>query len=328
MPIQNGVEMGLTLDTLVARISAKAIYPPLFQAAFGSTTIDTNTIAKALAQFIRSMNTYGSRYRQGLDSTTGSPATTPFANFTAEENEGKRLFMDATRINCQGCHIQNMFVSRASQNTGLDSFYTDNGVGAITGDSTKNGKFRVPSLINIALTAPYMHDGRFKTLEQVIDFYSDSIHGHPNLSKNLKDTITGLPKRPHYSPDEKKALVAFLHTLTDTLITTDERWSNPFCKVSIATGVAEVNPMLYSKIYPNPIAAGTNLQLDLVASSDFRGYIRMYDMQGKLVYGNDAIFKTGGNHLDIKGLNFASGNYIFSLTKEGQQLFSKKIMVN
>lgn len=326
MPFQNNIEMGVTLNTLVARVLAKAIYPPLFEAAYGSSIIDTIGIAKALAQFIRSMNTYGSRYRQGLDSATGSPATTPFVNFTAEENEGKRLFMDGTRINCQGCHIQNMFVSRASQNTGLDIVYTDNGVGAITGDSTKNGKFRVPSLINIALTGPYMHDGRFQTLEQVIDFYSDSIHGHPNLSRNLKDTVTGVPKRPHYSLDEKKALKAFLLTLTDTLITTDERWSNPFC-ISLATGATEVKPMLYANIYPNPLPIGANLQLDLTAGGDFRGYLRLFDMQGKLVYSKEARFKTGVNHLDLGGFIFAAGTYLFSITKNDHPLLSKKVLV-
>ncbi|MES2620859.1 MAG: cytochrome c peroxidase [Bacteroidota bacterium] len=328
MPIKDGIEMGLTLDTLVVRLSAKAIYPPLFLAAFGTSTIDSARVAKALAQFIRSMNTYGSRYRLGLDSTTiTSPATTPFANFTAEENEGKRLFMDATRINCQGCHIQNMFVSRGSQNTGLDSAYTDNGAGTITNDSTKNGKFRVPSLMNIALTAPYMHDGRYKTLEEVIDFYSDSIHRHANLARSLTDTITGLPKRPHYSASEKNALKAFLLTLTDTLITTDERWSNPFC-VSPSTAIAEIKPMLYINLYPNPVAASENLQLDLIAGSDFLGDIRMLDRQGRLVYSKEAIFKTGSNHVDIAAMNCTPGIYILSLTRNNTQLFSKKMMIN
>jgi cytochrome c peroxidase len=327
MPIQDAVEMGLTLDTLVARVSAKAIYPALFQAAFGSPVIDTLGIAKALAQFIRSMNTYGSRYRQGLDSTIGTPATTPFPNFTAEENEGKRLFMDATRINCQGCHVQNMFVSRNSQNTGLDSIYTDNGAGTFTNDSTKNGKFRVPSLINIAFTGPYMHDGRYKTLEEVINFYSDSIHKHANLARSLLDTITGIPKRPQYTADEKKALKAFLLTLTDTLITTDQRWSNPFC-ISPTTSVAEIKPLLYSNIYPNPLAAGDNLQLNLIAGSDFMGLIRVLDMQGRVVYSKATAFKAGSNHLDLTGLTSTAGNYLFSLSKEDKHLFSKRLMIN
>jgi cytochrome c peroxidase len=240
IPIQNSVEMGLTLDTLLARISAKPYYNQLFVNAFGTSTVTTDRISKALAQFVRSMNTFGSRFRQGVDGTTGNPETVQFPNFTAQENLGKDLFMDITRGNCQACHTRNVMVQQGSQNIGLDLIYADNGVGSATGNSRKNGQFSVPSLINVALTPPYMHDGRFKTLEQVIDFYSDSIKAHPNLSGFLRTILPGTvnpnnntcdtcpPRKPHYSVTEKAALVAFLKTLTDTIITTDPRWSNPF----------------------------------------------------------------------------------------------------
>ncbi|OWY24834.1 cytochrome-c peroxidase [Sphingobacteriales bacterium UPWRP_1] len=257
MPIQNAVEMGLTLDTLVARVAAKPFYPSLFQAAFGTTTVTSDFIARALAQFMRSMNTFGSKYRQGVEQTPGNPSVVPFANFTAEENLGKTLFMDTTRGNCQSCHTRNVFVHQGSHNIGLDIVYADNGVGAVTGNPNKNGKFAVPSLINVALTAPYMHDGRYNTLEQVINFYSDSIQPHPNLSHFLKDNITGLPRHPNYTPSEKAALLAFLNTLTDTIIATDERWSNPFCVITCVptiTGNAEVcayDPVTYT-ITPGP----------------------------------------------------------------------------
>jgi cytochrome c peroxidase len=240
IPIQNSVEMGLTLDTMVARLSAKPYYAQLFQAAFGSPTVTSDKVSKALAQFVRSMNTFGSRFRQGVDGTTGNPEIVQFPNFTAQENLGKDLFMDITRGNCQACHTRNVMVQQGAQNIGLDSIYADNGVGAASGRRAQDGKFSVPSLINVALTPPYMHDGRFKTLEQVIDFYSDSIKEHVNLSGFLREIIPGTvnpnnntcdtcpPRRPHYSPTEKAALVAFLKTLTDTIITTDPRWSNPF----------------------------------------------------------------------------------------------------
>jgi len=268
MPIQNAVEMGLTLDTLVTRVSEKAFYPPLFQAAFGTTTVTPDLIARALAQFMRSMNTFGSKYRQGVEQTSGNPSVVPFANFTAQENLGKDLFMDIYRGNCQSCHTRNVFVHQGSHNIGLDTVYADNGVGAVTGNPNKNGKFAVPSLINVALTAPYMHDGRYSTLEQVIDFYSDSIQPHPNLSGFLREIepgntdpnhvfcMTCPPRHLNYTAEEKAALLAFLNTLTDTIITTDERWSNPFCVVTCIptiTGSADVcayQPVTYT------IAAG------------------------------------------------------------------------
>lgn len=213
----------------------------MFNAAFGSSSIDANKISRALAQFIRSMNTFGSRFRQGVNSSTGNPSIVPFSNFTAEENLGKDLFMDESRGNCQACHTRNVMVPQGSKNIGLDLVYKDNGVGAAFNNPSKNGQFSVPSLINVALTAPYMHDGRYKTLEEVVNFYSDSIKPHPNLDGFLREIIPGTidpnnnpcntcpPRKLNFTPKEKAALVAFLKTMTDTTITTDPRWSDPFC---------------------------------------------------------------------------------------------------
>jgi cytochrome c peroxidase len=156
VPFQSAVEMGLTLDTLVARVAAKPLYAPLFLSAFGTNTVNSDRIAKAIAQFIRSMNTFGSKYRQGVNITNGNPESTPFSNFTAQENQGKDLFMDIYRGNCQACHTRNVIVQQGAQNIGLDSIYPDNGVGAATGNHRKDGWFSVPSLINIELTPPYI----------------------------------------------------------------------------------------------------------------------------------------------------------------------------
>ncbi len=244
MPIVSPIEMGLTIDTLVARVASKGYYTALFQNAYGDPAVTPDRISRAMAQFVRSMNTFGSKFRQGVDITTGPPESTPFPNFTAQENLGKNLFMDITRGNCQACHTRNVMVQQGAQNIGLDLVYADNGVGAASGRHAQDGKFSVPSLINVELTPPYMHDGRFQTLEQVIDFYSDSVKAHVNLSGFLREIIPGTvnpnnntcdtcpPRRPHFTPTEKAALVAFLKTLTDTIITTDERWSNPFRECS------------------------------------------------------------------------------------------------
>lgn len=241
-----GGEMGMTSSTLVNRVKGKSYYKSMFTAAFGTSTVTTDRINRALAQFMRSMNTFGSKYRYGVDHTNGNPETTPFVNFTAQENLGKDLFMDITRGNCQACHTRNVMVQQGAQNIGLDLVYTDNGLGAVSGAANQMGKFSVPSLINVAITAPYMHDGRFRTLEEVVDFYSDSVKAHPNLSGFLRTIIPGTidpnnntcdtcpPRRPHYTATEKAALVAFLRTLTDTVLTTDIRWSNPYLTPRLA----------------------------------------------------------------------------------------------
>ncbi|MFM9026905.1 MAG: T9SS type A sorting domain-containing protein [Bacteroidota bacterium] len=183
---------------------------------------------------------------------------TPTGTRFSSRNLGKDLFMDITRGNCQACHTRNVMVQQGAQNIGLDSIYTDNGVGAASGRHAQDGKFSVPSLINIELTPPYMHDGRFRTLEQVIDFYSDSVKEHVNLSGFLREIIPGTinpnnntcdtcpPRRPHFSPTEKAALVAFLKTLTDTLITTDPRWSNPFQECSTHNAITVTSCGSYS----------------------------------------------------------------------------------
>jgi cytochrome c peroxidase len=319
MPIQNPVEMGLTLDTLVARVSAKSIYPPLFNAAFGSTAVTSDKISKALAQFVRSMNTFGSRYWIGVNSTAGPAATTPFANFTSQENFGKSLFMDTARGNCQSCHTKNVFISGAARSNGLDSIYTDLGVGGVTGARNKIGTFKMPSLMNIALTAPYMHDGRYQTLAQVINFYSDSIHLTANLSPFLK-TSAGLARRPHYSDSEKHALLAFLNTLTDTLMTTDPRWSNPFCVTTTgreANGAAELVPVLSFSLYPNPSKANEFVNLSLIGGQNFNGNIRVYSVSGKLVFQATHSFEIGNNLLSLPITNLDPGMYILQLEKDG-----------
>ncbi len=283
MPVVSD-EMGMTLDSALARIAAKPFYAPLFQNAFGSSAITVDGMRKAMAQFIRSMNTFGSHYRQGVELTNGNPEVTPFVNFTAQENLGKDLFMDVERGNCQACHTRNVMVQQGAQNIGLDLIYADNGVGALTNNpnSGQNGKFSVPSLINVELTAPYMHDGRFNTLEEVVAFYSDSIKPHPNLSGFLRAILPGTidpnnnqcltcpPRIIHYSPAEQQALVAFLRTLTDTTLLGDPRWSDPFCYVSLSAKV----------ILEGPYVQGTGLMNDGLRTAGLVPLVEPYSEMG------------------------------------------------
>ena len=254
IPFQDEVEMGLSLEQLEQLVQDQSYYPPLFEAAFGEDyEISSETIALALAQFVRSMVSVTSKYdkaRVDVDSPTDD-----FPDFTASENAGKTLFFEGKRVenapnpggvvNCQGCHTTEAFIASvpdddvqlsqidtgvtSATNIGLDAMsLTDFGVGETTGLTTDNGKFKVPSLKNIALSAPYMHDGRFATLEAVVDHYSRGIRAHDNLSPPLLGGDGINPIRFNFTNQEKADLVAFLNTLTDEDMMTDVKFSDPF----------------------------------------------------------------------------------------------------
>lgn len=238
MPFQDRVEMGLTLDRLVEIVSDQPYYPPLFEAAFGSASIDSDRVARALAQFVRSLVSFESRYDFGRKAVRRPRAS--FPNFSEQENRGKRLFMtnEGGRTPCVVCHQTEAFVSgtprgrngqrTSATNNGLDPISpVDRGLAEFTMNGADTGRFKVPSLRNIAVSAPYMHDGRFTTLEQVVDHYSSGIQDHPNLDRSLRVWLLG-PDNYDFAPSEKAALVAFLHTLTDQRFLADERFSDPF----------------------------------------------------------------------------------------------------
>ena len=231
MPFQDPVEMGMTLDQVVSTVQSKLYYPELFYNAFGTAEVTEDRIAKALAQFVRSIVSVDSKYDQGR-AMVNIP-TNNFPNFTASENNGKRIFFLPKNLGgggCIGCHSTEAFINpdNGTTNNGLDIESTnDLGVFEAIPNPAFYGTFKVPSLKNIELTAPYMHDGRFATLEEVVEHYNSGIQNHPNLSPALKDA-NGLPIRLNLSEQEKTDLVNFLKTLTDESIALDERFSDPF----------------------------------------------------------------------------------------------------
>ncbi len=159
-PIQNSVEMGMSLPELVNRLSGEPFYSTLFTNAFGSPAIPSNLIFRALAQFVRSIISTQTKYDIG--------AVSNFTNFTAQENLGRQIFQTPTLGNCVACHGTDNFVPGNNiNNNGLENPYIDKGVGALTLRPQNEGLFKVPSLRNIELTAPFMHDGRFATFEEV-----------------------------------------------------------------------------------------------------------------------------------------------------------------
>jgi cytochrome c peroxidase len=231
-PIQDPVEMGMKLKKLEKKLDKISYYPALFEDAFGTPEISSDRIAKALAQFIRSMVSYRSPYDTGRELTSGSAAE-PFPNFSSLENDGKALFFNIEKTGCALCHLTDLFVGVEARNNGLYLEPADDGVGRITDDPMENGSFKIPSLRNIALTAPYMHDGSISSLEGVIDHYDHGVQDHDNLHLLLRGEGpmgigSGPPRRLNLNSYEKSALLAFLKTLTDTALIQDERWADPF----------------------------------------------------------------------------------------------------
>ena len=222
MPIQNPVEMGMTMDALTNRLATEPFYTNLVTQAFGSPAVTTNRILRALAQFVRSIVSTRSKYDIGVSNG--------FANFTAQENLGRQIFFGQTTppVPCAICHGTDNFVPTTTlNNNGLEFPFVDKGVGAITGNTNQDGLFKVPSLRNIELTAPYMHDGRFTNLEQVVEFYNSGIVNNVNLSPPLRGPGGGV-LRLNLTTAQKAALVAFLKTLTDSNLAADEKLSDPF----------------------------------------------------------------------------------------------------
>ncbi len=214
-PIQDVTEMGMTLDNLVTKLSLQPFYAPLFQAAFGSSDISSDRIARALSQFVRSLVSGTSRFDQAF--AGGVP------NFnsvlTAQEIQGQQLFNGPA--GCARCHTSNAHVSDDIHNTGLDATVTDVGAG--------QGRFKAPSLRNIAVRTPYMHDGRFATLDQVVEFYNVGVQANPNLDNRLRGN-GGQGQRLNLSTSDKAAIVSYLRALTDTEFLTSAKYASPFAR--------------------------------------------------------------------------------------------------
>jgi cytochrome c peroxidase len=219
MPITNHDEMGMDVETLVSKFNQYPEYKPLFLNAFGETTVTKERIATALTEFLASIKSNKSKfdlYQNGK------------AELTAEEKAGMELFMSA--YNCNSCHqvtmLNGYMQGGGFADIGIDEIPKDKGRGNITGQASDIGKFKIPTLRNIELTAPYMHDGSHKTLEEVIDHYSQDINNSANLDLRLKKG--NAPIHLEILPEEKKALVAFLKTLTDHEMVNDPKFSSPF----------------------------------------------------------------------------------------------------
>lgn len=235
-PIVDHIEMDLSLDEAVKRLSDSENYRQQFFAAFETDVITSDLIAKALGQFMRTLVSSDSRYDQYLLGQT---------ELTDQEKLGMDLFFTHPEPktglrggNCGDCHL-NILTSgdregfQGFHNNGIDSDANlEVGLMEITGKAEDRGKFKAPSLRNIALSAPYMHDGRLATLEDVLDHYNDNIQNSSTLDVLITDATNNSIKGEHIqlglTDGEKEAIIAFLHTLTDDKFINDEAFSDPF----------------------------------------------------------------------------------------------------
>lgn len=206
-PIMDSVEMDISLADLLDYLKTETEYPEEFEAAFGDQEISTKRLMAALTQFQGAIVSDGSRYDHYLDGTYAP---------TEEQMRGMALF----EANCASCHSGVLQTDFTYRNNGLDSEFSDLGRGRVTQNSDDHGKFRVPSLRNVALTNPYMHDGRFFTLEQVLDHYAEGIKQSNTLDASL---ATGIP----LTENEKDDIIEFLYTLSDFELLGDLRFSEP-----------------------------------------------------------------------------------------------------
>jgi cytochrome c peroxidase len=220
-PVPNPIEMHLPWDDGEIRLNAHPYYPQLFEKAFGTKVITRDLIVKAIAQFERTMISDRSRY----DAWVRDPDANPL---TEQEKRGYGKYLEESIGDCFHCHgISGLFNMRTVfENNGLDA-EPDSGLAAITKNPYHMGLFRAPTLRNIELTAPYMHDGRFNTLEEVLEHYSTGLHDHPTLNTLLRQRLlTGTAAA--MTAEDKQDIIAFLKTLTDRSFTTDPAFSNPF----------------------------------------------------------------------------------------------------
>ncbi|MCD6062262.1 MAG: cytochrome-c peroxidase [Flavipsychrobacter sp.] len=218
-PLTNHIEMGIEdVNALPQKLGRLGYYKELFEAAYPHKEVTFDQVSEAIAFFITSIKTTNTRFDQAMANKT---------NFTAMEQHGFNLVQ--SKYNCLECHrIDTTGYLQGSlfADIGLE-MNADKGLGGFSGSSQDINVFKAPNLRNVALTAPYMHDGRFKTLGEVIDHYSTGIRETPNLAWALRGEDSTAIKM-NISETEKEAIIAFLNTLTDHQMITDKRYSNPF----------------------------------------------------------------------------------------------------
>lgn len=208
-PISHPKEMDEKIEHVVKKLSSNKLYQALFLNAYNDSTISGERVLKSLAQFQLTLISANSKYDDVKSNKT---------QFNTQEENGYKLFLK----NCNSCHTEPLFSTYGFANNGLpiDSTLNDYGKGAITNQPNDSLTFKIPSLRNLSYTYPYMHDGRFKKLSQVINHYTNNIQPHKTLAKELKQPII-------LNENDKVDLIAFLLTLNDKKFVFDQKHQFP-----------------------------------------------------------------------------------------------------
>lgn len=328
MPIKDSIEMGFSglngqpdFDSLVTKLYALDYYNPLFQAAFGDTMIDEDRIQKALAQFMRSIQSFDSKYDEGRAQVSSD--FLPFPNYTTSENNGKDLFVNLhpEGASCVQCHKPPEFQ--------IDGGLLNNGVIGVAGDptatdltNTRSATLRDLVNPNGDLNGPLMHDGSITTLADLIDHYNN-VPQDP-INTNLDPRLQFAGGDLQLTAAEKQDLINFLKTLTGSDVYTNEKWSDPFD----ANGDIDIIPLLNAslaeqksinlKIYPNPVTT----QVKIISDDNIES-ITVYSMGGKEIYRAMAVFY---KEHEIQTTNWDKGMYILYLRTINGKVIKRKIV--
>ena len=227
-PVPNPIEMHQSWKDAAQKLNADVIYRNRFFRAFNEEGIDSIKVSKAIAQFIRTMisseSKYDVMYKYENNMSLTASEQTIFQTVDNEEWAGYDLFKSLNGADCFHCHNGPLMRVKKFSNNGLDVTFSDNGRGAITGNSNDHGKFKVPTLRNIALTAPYMHDGRFATLDDVIEHYSSGVVNSSTIDPLIEYASQG---GVQLDAQEKYLLKKFLLTLTDYNFINNPKFKDP-----------------------------------------------------------------------------------------------------
>ena len=206
VPVSDPIEMKSNWADVESKLQQHTEYPSLFEKAFGASNIDSSLVTKAIAQFERTLISANSKFDKFLLGEL---------NLSPEELNGFNVFMDEAKGDCFHCHGSDknpLWTDNIFHNNGLDETFADLGLGAVTGDPADNGKFKSPSLRNLEFTAPYMHDGRFATLDEVINHYSQGLKNSSTIDPLMKKVAQG---GVNLTNKDKADLKAFLLALSD-----------------------------------------------------------------------------------------------------------------
>jgi len=312
LPLTDQNELGADIDQLTLKLEMTNYYPELFTKAFGDSNITEDRIVDAIVNFISSINTFNSEFDQAAEDD--------FAGLTQSQENGLELFAE----NCTTCHTEGPalgafgFANFTSNVFQIFPFIFSNGLpvndledrGVGNWNSDFKDLFKIPSLRNIELTAPYMHDGRFDTMEEVIDFYSEGTV----LNEWTGEFIP--PGGFQFDDQQKSDLLNFVQLLTDETMADNPMWSDPFASVTAVEDIQIMDVV----VKPNPISDVSILEFE--NTNGTMTYIHVYDNAGKLLFKD----QTNQNQYRINKSDFLTGMYLIELTQSGKKSTQKLIV--